>query len=91
MKRWSNGTVRGHRSVQIRFNVTLSTTYLKCTDQGFNPVLCGEKPTTNRPSHGAASVVDSYSNLRNDHLLMTDQDGVRVQEGKNQKKVFSAR
>jgi hypothetical protein len=33
---------------------TLSTTYPTWIDQGANPGLCGERPATNRLSHGTA-------------------------------------
>jgi hypothetical protein len=46
----------GNRSTRGKScpNVTLSTTNPTWNDPGSNPGLCGERPATNRLSHGTA-------------------------------------
>jgi hypothetical protein len=50
-------------------NATLSTTNPTWIDPGSNPDLRGERPATNRLSHGTASIVMlSHSLLHTDHF-----------------------
>jgi hypothetical protein len=53
--RW-NETDRGKRKYSGKTcpSATLSTTNPTWTDSGSNPVLCGERPVTNRLSHSTA-------------------------------------
>jgi hypothetical protein len=55
-----NGTpVAENRSTWVKIcpNVTSSTTNPTCTEPGSNSGLCGERPATNRLSHGTALLV----------------------------------
>jgi hypothetical protein len=46
---WENRSTRGKKTCP---SATLSTTNPTCTDPGSNPGLRGERPATNRLSHG---------------------------------------
>jgi hypothetical protein len=58
-----------NRSTRIKTcpSVTLSTTNPTWTDPGSNPGLRGERPATNRLSHGTADVTHC------DHLLLPNK------------------
>jgi hypothetical protein len=59
IEHWWNNTDRGNRATGRKTcpSTTLSTTNVTGTDLGSSPGLRGERPATNRQSHGTARKV----------------------------------
>jgi hypothetical protein len=52
-------------------SATLSTTNPTWTDRGSNPCLRGERPATNRLSHGTAIIASYYSEYLSSHIRIS--------------------